>query len=198
VEIVSKDVAVIGLGAFGSAALWRLAQRGVEVVGVEQHGIGHVHGSSHGLTRLFRIACMEHPGLASIALKSLELWTELGERTGEVLVRQTGCLNIGSPRSQPVRGAIMAATAAGVPVVRLSHDELTARQPQYADLAPEDVAVWDPGAGICYPERNVQAHVIAARTLGADIRPHTTVTGIEVGRDGVTVHTRTRSCGPVR
>ena len=190
-EIISKDAVVIGLGAFGSAALWRLAQRGVEVAGVERHGIGHHLGSSHGATRLFRVACQEHPGLAPIALKSLELWTGLGDQIGQQLVRQSGCLSTGSPDSRPVRGTIAAAAAAGVPVVELSHDELVARQPQYAGLAPQDVAVWDPGAGICYPERNVRAQTAAARRLGADVCPHTMVSGIEAGRDGVTVRTAT-------
>src|SRR5258708_27064035 len=74
-EVIRKDVVVVGLGAFGSAALWRLARLGVDVAGIERQGIGHHLGSSHGVTRLFRIACQEHPGLAPIALKSLELWT---------------------------------------------------------------------------------------------------------------------------
>jgi sarcosine oxidase len=50
------DVAVIGLGAMGSNALWRLAARGVDVLGFEQFRPGHVQGSSHGQTRLFRVA----------------------------------------------------------------------------------------------------------------------------------------------
>jgi sarcosine oxidase len=70
-EVIAKDVVVVGLGAFGSAALWRLAERGCDVAGVERYGFGHPQGSSHGMTRLFRIACMEHTGLAPIALKSL-------------------------------------------------------------------------------------------------------------------------------
>jgi FAD dependent oxidoreductase len=81
-EVLRKDVVVVGLGGFGSAALWRLAQRGADVAGIERHGIGHHLGSSHGATRLFRIACQEHPGLAAVALKSLELWAGLGERPG--------------------------------------------------------------------------------------------------------------------
>jgi sarcosine oxidase len=190
-EIIRKDVVVVGLGAFGSAALWRLAHRGVDIAGIERHGIGHQLGSSHGATRLFRIACQEHPGLPPIALKSLELWTELGERTGEQLVSQSGCLSTGSPQGHAVSGVIAAAAAAGLPVQQLSHAELVARQPQYADLAPDDVAVWDPGAGICYPERNVRAHTAAARQAGAEVYPHTMVTGIETGRDGVTVRTPT-------
>jgi sarcosine oxidase len=190
-EVIAKDVVVIGLGAFGSAALWRLAQRGVAVAGVERHGIGHHLGSSHGATRLFRIACQEHPGLAPVALKSLDLWTALGNQTGERLVRQTGCLSTGTPQSRPVSGTIAAAAAAGVPVVQLSHEELAARQPQYAGLEPDDVAVWDPGAGICYPERNVRAQTAAARLLGAGVYPHTMVTGIEAAQDGVTVRSPT-------
>ena len=190
-EIIGKDVVVIGLGAFGSAALWRLAHRGVDVAGIERHGIGHHLGSSHGLTRLFRVACQEHPGLAPIALKSLELWTGLGEETGQRLVQQSGCLSVGGPDSRPVTGVIAAAAAAGLPVQELSHAELRARQPQYAGLADADVAVWDPGAGICYPERNIRAHTAAAQRLGAEVYPHTMVTGIEPGQDGVTVRTPT-------
>jgi len=190
-EIIRKDVIVIGLGGFGSAALWRLAHRGADVAGVERHGIGHHLGSSHGTTRLFRIACQEHPGLAPIALKSLELWTSLGDQTGQRLVSQSGCLSVGPPDSRPVRGTVAAAAAAGLPVAELSHSELLARQPQYAGLAPTDVGVWDPGAGICYPERNIRAQTAAAERLGADVYPHTMVTGIEAGRDGVTVHTPT-------
>lgn len=179
---VRKQAVVIGLGAFGSAALWRLAQRGIDVAGVEQHGIGHDRGSSHGGTRLFRIACMEHPGLSAIAAKSLELWTALGAETGETYVRQTGCLSVGSPDSRVVRGPL----AAGVPVDVLTHDEVVARQPQYA-IQPGQVGVWDPGAGVCYPERAVRAHVAAARRLGADVHTNTSVLAVE----GTTVHTPT-------
>ncbi|HZE47810.1 MAG TPA: FAD-dependent oxidoreductase, partial [Xanthobacteraceae bacterium] len=39
------DVAVIGLGAMGSAALHHLASRGQTVVGIEQFAPGHDRGS---------------------------------------------------------------------------------------------------------------------------------------------------------
>jgi sarcosine oxidase len=190
-ETLTTDVVVVGLGAFGSAALWRLAARGVDVVGIERQGIGHPFGSSHGATRLFRIACQEHPGLAPIAMASLSLWADLGAETGETLVRQTGCLSTGAPGSRPVAGTRAAAAAAGTPVVEMGHDELVARQPTYGALGADDVAVWDPGAGICYPERNVRAQTAAAQRLGATVYPHTRVTSIEVDDDGVTVTTPT-------
>ncbi|GAA1127325.1 N-methyl-L-tryptophan oxidase [Kribbella jejuensis] len=181
---------MVGLGAFGSAALWRLAARGLDAVGIERQGIGHAFGSSHGATRLFRVACMEHPGLTAIARKSLALWTELGEWTGETYVRQTGSLNVGAPESRPVKGVRAAAAAAGAVTTELTHDELHEQFPQY-NLAPEDVAIWDPDAGICYAEPTVRAHVAAAVRLGATVYPHTMVTGIEVRPDGVRVRTPT-------
>jgi len=190
-ETLTTGVVVVGLGAFGSGALWRLAARGVDVVGIERQGIGHPLGSSHGATRLFRIACQEHPGLAPIAMRSLSLWTELGEQTGETLVRQTGCLNSGAPDSRPVVGTREAAAAAGAPIENLGHGELVARQPNYGALGADDVAVWDPGAGICYPERNVRAQTAAAQRLGATVYAHTMVMSIDVDDEGVTVTTPT-------
>jgi sarcosine oxidase len=190
-EAIGKDVVVVGLGAFGSAALWRLAERGVEVAGIERYGIGHHLGSSHGSTRLFRVACQEHPGLAAVALKSLELWTGLSEQVGQRLVHQSGCLSVGSPDSRAVKGTLAAAAAAGLPVLEFGPRELAARQPQYAGLAPGDVAVWDPGAGVCYPERIIRAQAAAARGHGAEIYPHTMVTGIQATPSGVIVHTPT-------
>ena len=194
-ESLRADVVVIGLGAFGSAALWRLAARGVNVVGIERQAIGHAFGSSHGTTRLFRVACLEHPALTPIARKSLELWTELGERTGQVYVRQTGSLNVGGPNSRPVSGARRAATESGAQATELAHDELRSRFPQYGGLAADEVAVWDPDAGICYAEPTVRAHVAEARRLGATVYPHTMVTAIESGSDGVVVRTPTAEFG---
>ena len=189
-ENLRADVVVVGLGAFGSAALWRLAARGINVIGIERQAIGHPFGSSHGSTRLFRVACMEHPGLTPIARKSLALWTELGERTGETYVRQTGSLNVGGPNSRPVKGARQAAAEAGAPTTDLTHDELHERFPQY-ELDPGDVAVWDPGAGICYAEPTVRAQVAEAERLGATVYPNTMVTAIDLGPNEVTVRTPT-------
>ncbi|MEU1305237.1 N-methyl-L-tryptophan oxidase [Streptomyces shenzhenensis] len=188
---VRTDVVVIGLGAFGSAALWRLAERGVDVVGLERFGVGHPFGSSHGITRLFRVACQEHPGLSPIAGRTRDLWRELEDRYGQELVRQSGCLSVGSPGSTPITGTLAAAAGAGLPVVRMGHDELVARYPQYAGLGATDEAVLDPEAGICFPERAVRAHVRAASEHGAVVYTDTRVVRLELTGDGVVAHTPT-------
>src|SRR4051794_21515797 len=98
------DVAVIGLGAMGSNALWRLTARGGGVLGLEQSGPGNVRGSSHGHTRLFRVACLEHPNLVPLAQRSLELWRELAARSGRPIIDVTGGLMIGPGDSDVVAG----------------------------------------------------------------------------------------------
>ena len=52
---------VAGLGAMGSAAVACLARRGVDVVGLEQFAALHDRGSSHGDSRIVRMAYFEHP-----------------------------------------------------------------------------------------------------------------------------------------
>ena len=53
------DIAVLGLGAMGSMAAWRAAARGASVIGIEQYGIAHDRGSSHGGSRIFRKTLFE-------------------------------------------------------------------------------------------------------------------------------------------
>jgi sarcosine oxidase len=184
---LDADVIVVGLGAWGSQALWRLAQRGLRVIGVERYGIGHSMGSTHGATRLFRVACMEHPGLAPIATRARDLWYDLGERTGQTLLRQTGGIMVGPRDGHVVAGTLRAAEDAGLAVTLLDHNELVSRFPQYADFASDDIGVWDPAAGITYPEKGVRAAVSAATDLGATVLTDTRVTAIELVDGGVEV-----------
>ncbi|WP_022881426.1 N-methyl-L-tryptophan oxidase [Gryllotalpicola ginsengisoli] len=192
-ETITTDVAVVGLGAFGSAAFWRLAARGVDVVGIERFGLGHPLGSSHGVTRLFRVACQEHPGLSAVARKSLELWTALGAANDEVYVNQVGCVSSGAPTSRPVAGAALAAKTAGLPVTHLDHEQFTAAYPMYAEPGIDEntVAVFDPEAGICYPERAVRAQGEAGIAAGGRALLDTRVTSIEFTDAGVRVLTPT-------
>ena len=50
------DVVVVGLGAMGSAAVYQLAQTGVRVLGLDRYSPPHTLGSSHGDTRITRVA----------------------------------------------------------------------------------------------------------------------------------------------
>ena len=52
------DTIVVGVGGMGSAAVYHLARRGQRVLGLEQYDIPHQLGSSHGVSRIIRLALL--------------------------------------------------------------------------------------------------------------------------------------------
>ncbi|GLI26509.1 N-methyltryptophan oxidase [Agromyces rhizosphaerae] len=183
------DVAVIGLGAVGSSAAWQLTVRGLDVLGFELHEPGHALGGSTGRTRLFRVACLEHPGLAPIARRARALWRELEASAGTPLFMQTGGIMIGPPDSHLITGTLRTAAAHDLPVERLDAEEVARRFPGHARMDPGDVGVFDPEAGILRPEAAIVAAADAARAMGARLRTSTRVTAITPDADGVTIET---------
>ena len=93
--MTAYDVAVIGLGAMGSAALFHLARRGKRVVGIEQFEPGHDRGSSHGASRAIRLGYFEHPSYVPLVRRALALWRELETASGCRLLHVTGIVEIG-------------------------------------------------------------------------------------------------------
>lgn len=186
------EYAVVGLGAMGSHAFWRLAARGADVLGFEQFRPGHNQGSTHGSTRLFRTLCLEHPGLVPVARRSLALWRELEAQTGLPIVRITGGLMIGRPGSEIIRGVREAAEVHGVEVRTLTAAEIRKEFPQHAGIADDDVAILDPEAGVGRPENAVLAATRAAEAAGGRLVERVAVSGIELVDDGVVIRTAAR------
>lgn len=186
---LDAQVAVVGLGAIGSSAAWRLAERGIDTIGIEQHEPGHDQGGSHGVTRLFRVACLEHPTLVPIARRARELWRDLETASGERLLHETGGIMIGEPDSRIIAGSMLAAETHGVAVERLDRQEVARRFPGHATIDDGQIGLWDPEAGILRPEAAIRAAVDAARAAGARIVTSTRVATIEPDDDGVTVRT---------
>ena len=50
------DAVVLGLGAVGAAAVYQLSKRRAAVLGIDQFKPPHEFGSSHGDSRITRIA----------------------------------------------------------------------------------------------------------------------------------------------
>ena len=109
------DVAVVGLGVIGSAALYELTRRGFRAVGVERYELGHDLGSSHGETRIIRLGYFEHPSYVPLLRRSYELWRELEAASGRRLVRTTGIAEIGPSFGKLVTGTLAASREHNLP-----------------------------------------------------------------------------------
>ncbi|MDP9379196.1 MAG: N-methyl-L-tryptophan oxidase [Chloroflexota bacterium] len=182
------DVIVVGLGGMGSAAAYHLARRGVKVLGLEAHGPGHTLGSSHGESRIIRMAYMEHPDYVPLLRRAYELWEELQAEDGAELLRLTGGLFIGPPDGHVVAGSLQSAQQHGLPHELLDADEIARRYPTLQP-APGDAALYEARAGILFPERCVEAHLRGAANAGADLRFHEPVSRWTAARDGIEVVT---------
>ncbi|MEU6477520.1 FAD-dependent oxidoreductase [Streptomyces sp. NPDC047017] len=185
------ETAVIGLGAWGSAALWQLARRGADVIGVDRFAPGHAWGASHGGSRMFRITCLEHPDLVPLARRSAQLWRALEHDSGEELFVRSGGLLIGPPDGPITGGTLRAAEAHGIEVEILSADELGERYPLHAAVPRGHIGVREPGAGIVRPEASVRAAVALARSAGARVLTGSRVTDLVAVPGGVEVVTAT-------
>src|SRR6516164_7398439 len=108
------DVAVIGLGAMGSAALWQLARRGTRVIGIDRWTPPHPEGSTHGRTRIIREAYFEHPLYVPLVQRAYVMWDELARASGERLFLATGGLMLGPEEGALVAGALRSAREHGL------------------------------------------------------------------------------------
>src|ERR671913_912984 len=106
IGLTAFDVIVVGLGAMGSAAAAHAAARGQRVLGLEQFQPAHDQGSSHGRSRVIRLAYFEHPAYVPLLRRSYELWRRLESATGRELLQMTGGLMIGAPDTEVVSGRL--------------------------------------------------------------------------------------------
>src|SRR5258705_3249593 len=182
------DVVVCGLGVMGSAALHALARRGQRVLGIERFTPGHDRGSSHGATRIIRLAYCEHPSYVPLVRRAYALWRELEQAAGQKLLHVTGIAEMGPPDGVLVTGTLAAARLHGLRHEVLSAPDLMRRYPAFR-LPSDHVAVVQPDGGFLEAERSVQALVALAQRAGASIRTGETVRAIEPRAGGVRIVT---------
>lgn len=184
----SFDVIVVGVGGMGSAACYHLARRGVRVLGLEQFGIPNVFGSSHGHSRLIRMAYYEHPDYVPLLRRSYELWNALQDEFAIDLLTITGGLYIGPQHSRLVSGSLEAARLHDLPHQELSSVQVAARFPQF-HLPAGYGAMYEEPAGILQPDLAVSTHARGAISHGAELRGHEPVLDWTASSSGVQVTT---------
>jgi sarcosine oxidase len=183
------DAIVLGLGGMGSASVHHIARRGRRVLGLEQFQPLHARGSSHGLTRIIRLAYHEHPSYVPLLRRAYELWHELESRSGLELLITTGALEGGPDDGATFLGSLQAAELHDLRHEVLDADDLGRRYP-FRNLEPSTRAVLQPDGGFLLAEPTMLAHLDAAAADGADLRFGEPVLDWQpLGADGVRVRT---------
>lgn len=181
-------VAVIGAGVTGSAAALSLARAGADVHLFEQYPFRHTRGSSHGPTRLFRLAYFERPEYVPLLHRSLELWRDLEKHADVPLFQQSGLLEIGQAGGPLLSGIRAAATAHHLELEQLDADALSARYPQLTLEAGAEV-VFEVVAGYLLSSHILRTQINLAIAAGATPHPEETITGCHPSGDGLHLHT---------
>lgn len=189
------DVAVVGLGAMGSAALYQLARRGASVIGIDRYPPPHTSGSHHGGSRVTRRAIGEGDYYVPLATRSHQIWRELEAETGNRMLYEVGCLYLGRDdgpeafgRPNFLRTTALAARRYGIPLETLTPRGARRRFPQFA-VADDEICLFEPGGGYVRPDRCIGAQLKLAASPKTTIATGSLVTAVRQERDHVVVTT---------
>ena len=178
------DVIVVGVGGMGSATCYQLAKRGQRVLGLERFDIPHSMGSSHGDTRMLRLAYFEGQAYVPLVLRAHQLWQEIGKLAGEHLLHMTGTLDISGPDEEDIIGkAEQACRTYDLPYELLDSEAIMARYPGFK-LEAKHKGLFQPDGGFVASEKAILAHTALAIDAGAEIRPRERVLGWEPTQSG--------------
>jgi sarcosine oxidase len=171
----------------GSAAALHLARRGLSVVAVEQDELAHDRGSSHGLTRIIRLAYYEHPSYVPLLHRAFALWRELEQESGEQVLHVTGAIDAGVPGSRVFEGSLESCRVHGLRHEVLGAEEVNRRFPGYR-LPRAFRAVFQPDGGFLEPEKCIRACARLSSGLGATLITGQAVRGWSRDAGGIIVH----------
>jgi sarcosine oxidase len=183
------DAIVVGAsGGAGSAAAYHLSRRGARVLGLDRHPAGHDLGSSHGKTRVIRMAYFEHPDYVPLLRRAYALWDELENESQKNLFHRTGVVEVGAPDGEVVPGVLASAFIHKLEVEQMAGADAMRRFPGL--LVPEGLdVVYEPSGGFLDVEDCVVAHADGAARAGATLRTGEEVTAWHATHGGVEVTT---------
>ena len=182
------DAVVIGLGAMGCQTLFSLAERDVNVLGIDQFNPPHPQGSSHGESRLIRLAYFEHPDYVPLLRQSLKRWLELEELSGAKLFENCGVLTGGADSSPLIRGLEQSIQANQLDLESVSADDLQRRFPGF-QWPSHWKSYFEPETGFLHAERSIAATLNLAKDRGAEIWADTQVRDVQCSGNSIAIST---------
>lgn len=190
------DVVVIGLGAVGSAALYQLSKSGKRILGIDRYSPPHTLGSSHGESRITRLAVGEGEDYVDLAKRSHQIWRVIEAESGvEIMTTTSGILLDSGTVPWSKHGSegfwdrtVTYAKKKNIDHEILSPELLKARFPAF-QLESSGKVYLEKEAGFLRPELAIQTQLDLAGKNGAAILGNTPVLGISENEGLVTIQT---------
>jgi sarcosine oxidase len=182
-----RGTIVIGGGVMGCAAAYHLARRGQPVRLLEQYDFGTDRGSSHGESRIIRLA-YDSADYVQLAVASYALWRELESDVDSPLLHTTGGIDFGSPGSHMLAGIGATYDALGVPYDALDRADLVRRFPQF-DPPQDAIGYYQSDYAVLFADRCVAGLAAQAQRAGAEFHSRERVYALSATDSGVTVRT---------
>jgi monomeric sarcosine oxidase len=170
---MEAEVVVVGAGIMGAATAYALAREGRDVLLLEQFRVGHEHGSSHGRSRIVRLAYPEVE-FVELAKEAFVGWRALEQESGQELLELNGLLELVESPSQSSRDAL---EAAGAEYELLDADGARSRWP--VGVPNGWTALFQPEAGIVRADLALRAFVDRALARGARLEEERRVDSLE-------------------
>nr|CAG4709798.1 unnamed protein product [Naegleria fowleri] len=148
--MVLYDLCVIGSGIAGACTFHHAVKEYEHVLLLEQFELMHTKGSSHGESRIIRIA-YDDIHYSSMASKSLELWPQVPQF--ETFYKRTGGLDIGPLSDESINKVVQVSRERGYPHEVLQGQQFRDRFPQFSGLPDDTLAVYQPEAGMLNPNK---------------------------------------------
>jgi sarcosine oxidase len=181
-------VIVVGLGAMGAAVSWQLARMGVSAIALDRYTAPHDGGSTHGESRITRLAVAEGEEYVSLVRRSHQLWREIEAESRHTLLTRTGGIVIGGPQSDFLTRTRRIAARHGIAHETLDGPELRRRFPMFA-ATEASRAYYEPETGYVRPEAAVGAQLGLAVKAGVRLRLAEPLLGWRASSQGVRVRT---------
>jgi sarcosine oxidase len=183
------EAIVIGSGGMGSSTTYHLAKRGMKTLTLERFSLNHTNGSSHGKSRVIRTVYAEDPFYVPLIKKSFNLWHELEKEWGnDKLLQMTGFLMTGTPEGPMITGAFRSAREHNLSNEKMDASEIKQRF-QIFNILDDEIGVYDPNAGILFPEKCIEAFTSLAKRSGAEFHFNEQLLKWEVKDDKVIAKT---------
>jgi monomeric sarcosine oxidase len=170
---VQAEVVVVGAGIMGCATARALAQKGRDVLLVEQYEVGHTRGSSHGRSRIVRLAYPEVE-FVELAKEAFVGWRDLEQESGQQLLELNGLLELVESADQSSQDAL---DAAGAEYELLAAEGARRRWPVGV---PEGwTALFQPEAGSVRADLAHRAFLDGALAHGAHLDENTRIDSLD-------------------